>query len=216
MTVRILLIDDHAIMRQGLRALFDREMGMEVVAEAGDGYEAIDLAQALRPDVAVVDIGMPKLNGIETTRHLREIPTPHIVCLSQRADRRFVAAMFQAGAKAYLLKTDAFSELVFAIREVLAGHTYLSPQLVSTVVEDYVQLLTVTPPGETNLLSPREREVLQLLVEGYSAEDIAAQLFISINTVGTHRRHIMEKLDIHTLPELTKYAIREGLTFLDI
>lgn len=217
MATRILLVDDHVILRQGLCALFERETDMVVVAEAGDGYAAIDLAQKLKPEIAIIDIGMPKMNGIETTRHLRDsLPALHIVGLSQHADRRFVAAMFQAGASAYLLKTDAFAELVFAVREVLAGHTYISPQLVGTIVEDYVQLLSGSPSCAATLLSPREREILQLLVEGHSAENIAKQLFISVNTVGTHRRHIMDKLDIHTLPELTKYAIREGLTFLDI
>lgn len=215
--MRILLVDDHTIMRQGLRALLDREIDMEVVAEAGDGYAALDLAQALTIDVAIVDVGMPTLNGIETTRRLSEqTPAIQVVGLSQHADKRFVAGMFQAGARAYLLKTDTFTELALAIREVLAGHTYLSPQLVKTVIEDYVQHLAADPPHGTALLSPREREVLQLLVEGHSAEEIAAKLFVSVNTVGTHRRHIMDKLDIHTLPELTKYALREGLTFLDI
>jgi len=214
--IRILLVEDHVIVRQGLRALLDREIDMEVVAEAGDGYAALDLAQTLTPDLAIIDVGMPVLNGIETTRRLSEqTPAIPIVGLSQRADKRFVAGMFQAGARAYLLKTDTFAELASAMREVLAGRTYLSPQLIETVIEDYVQHLASDPPYGATLLSPREREVLQLLAEGHSAEKIAEKLFVSVNTVGSHRRHIMEKLDLHTLPELTKYALREGLTFLD-
>ena len=213
MSVRIVLADDHQIVRDGLRTLLEQESGMEVVAEAEDGHSAVALARQQRPDVVVMDIAMPDLNGIEATRQIKaDLPEAKIIALSMHADKRFVAGMFQAGASGYLLKKGASRELVQAIRQVVAGQMYLSSRITSTAIEDYVQHL---PSPDATVLTAREREVLQLLVEGKSAEQIAIQLHVSVNTVGTHRHHIMEKLNIHSLPELTKYALREGLIFLE-
>ena len=214
MSVRIVLADDHQIVRDGLRTLLEQESGMEVVAEAEDGHTAVALAREQRPDVVVMDIAMPDLNGIEATRQIKaDLPEAKIIALSMHADKRFVAGMFQAGASGYLLKKGAFRELVQAIRQVAAGQMYLSSEITSTLIEDYVGHLS--SPDSAADLTAREREVLQLLAEGKTAEQIATQLHVSVNTVGTHRHHIMEKLNIHSLPELTKYALREGLTFLE-
>jgi two-component system, NarL family, response regulator NreC len=216
MNLRIVLADDHQIVRDGLRVLLEQESGMEVVAEAEDGRTAVELARQEKPDVVVMDIAMPDLNGIEATRQIKaEMPNVKIIALSMHADKRFVAGMFQAGASGYLLKKGAFRELTQAIRDVVADNKYMSPKIASVVIEDYVQQLSEKPAPGADVLTAREREVLQLLVEGKTAEQIAAHLHVSINTVGTHRHHIMDKLNIRSLPELTKYAIREGLTFLE-
>lgn len=216
MNLRIVLADDHEIVRDGLGALLEQQAGMEVVAQADSGHAAVALAREHRPDIIVMDIAMPDLNGIEATRQIKsEMPEIRVIALSMHADKRFVAGMLQAGASGYLLKKGAFRELAQAVRDVMKDRVYLSPKIADVVIHDYVQHLSEAPtPGES-ALTPREREVLQLLVEGRSAEQIAAKLHISANTVGTHRHRIMEKLDIHSLPELTKYAIREGFTSLE-
>ena len=216
MTARILLADDHEIMRAGLRAILESEAGMEVVGEADNGRDAVKSAQECQPDVVLMDIGMPDLNGIEATRQiLSEAPDVKVIALSMHADKRFVASMFQAGASAYLLKKSAARELLKAIAEVTGGQIYISPQVAGVVVQDYVQHLGEATPAGADGLSPREREVLQLIVEGNTTPEIARTLNVSEKTVGTHRQHIMDKLDIHSIAELTKYAIREGLTFLE-
>ena len=216
MTARILLVDDHEIMRAGLRSILENEADMEVVAEAGNGRDAVKSAQECQPDVVLMDIGMPDLNGVEATRQiLSETPDVKVIALSMHADKRFVASMFQAGASAYLLKKSAAKELLKAIADVTGGQIYISPQVAGVVVQDYVQHLGEATPAGTDGLSPREREVLQLIVEGNTTPEIARTLNVSEKTVGTHRQHIMDKLDIHSIAELTKYAIREGLTFLE-
>jgi two-component system, NarL family, response regulator NreC len=216
MNMRILLADDHQIVRDGLRVLLEQQSGMTVVAEAEDGHTAVALTRKEQPDVVVMDIAMPDLNGIEATRQIKaEMPGVKVIALSMHADKRFVAGMFQAGASGYLLKKDAFRELAQAIREVAADQKYLSPKIAHVVIDDYVQTLSERTAPAATVLTAREREVLQLLVEGKTVEQIAAQLNVSANTIGTHRHHIMNKLHIHSLPELTKYAIREGLTFLE-
>jgi DNA-binding NarL/FixJ family response regulator len=216
MTTRILLADDHEIMREGIRAILERETDLEVVAEASNGRDALARVRDCQPDLVLMDIGMPDMNGVEATRQiLAEAPEVKVVALSMHADKRFVASMFQAGATAYLLKKSAARELLEAIGEVMKGQIYLGSQVAGVVVQDYVQHLGKDPSSSPDGLSPREREVLQLIVEGNTTPEIASVLNVSEKTVGTHRQHIMEKLDIHTIAELTKYAIREGLTFLE-
>ena len=193
---------------------------MEVVAEANDGRSAVQLAQELQPDVVVMDVGMPGLNGIEATRQItnRE-PDAKVVALSMHSDRRFMGEMLKAGAKGYLLKDGAFEELATAIRSVVANKVYLSPRIADVVVDDYVRRTPGQNGSDTSAfakLTPREREVLQLMAEGRATKEIAMDLKVSIKTVETHRRQIMEKLQIHSVAELTKYAIREGLTSLDV
>jgi DNA-binding NarL/FixJ family response regulator len=215
MSITILLADDHQVVRQGLKSLLDRYPDLKVVGEAADGRTAVRLAKELSPDVVVMDIGMPDLNGIEATRQLAAgQPVTKIVALSMHADRRFASEMLKAGAKAYLVKDGAFEELADAIRTVMADRVYLSPRVAGTVVDDLVH-------GESGggsafaRLSPREREVLQLMAEGRATKEIAMDLHVSVKTVETHRRQVMEKLNLFSVAELTKYAIREGLTALD-
>lgn len=212
MTLKILLADDHRLVREGLRALLAKEADMAVVAEAGDGRSAVRLAREMKPDVIIMDITMPDLNGIEAARQtLAHAPKTRIIALSMHADKRFVAAMLKAGASGYLLKNCAFAELAGAIRTVAAGQTYLSPRVAGVVVEGYVARAAAGAPAGS-ALSAREREVLQLLAEGRPTKQIATQLHTSISTIETHRRHIMERLGLFSVAELTKYAVREGLT----
>ncbi|HTL30785.1 MAG TPA: response regulator transcription factor [Tepidisphaeraceae bacterium] len=215
MKTRILLADDHQIVRQGLRSLLDQHPDMEVVGEAEDGRKAVEMTDELNPDVVVMDVGMPGLNGIEATRQvaLKEKGTK-VVALSMHSDRRFVGEMLKAGAKGYLLKDGAFDELANAIRTVCANKVYLSPKIANFVVEDYVRQRPEVPGKKSAYASitPREREVLQLFAEGQSTKQVAATLHLSVKTVETHRRQIMEKLQIFSVAELTKYAIREGIT----
>jgi two-component system, NarL family, response regulator NreC len=216
MTVRILLADDHKIVRDGLRALLEKQPGMTVVAEADNGRATVRLARELLPDLVIMDIGMPDLNGIDATRQiLNELPSVKVIALSMHSDRRFVVQMFRAGASGYLLKDCAFEELARAVRAVLRNQTYLSPAVAGPVVEDYVQHLATADVLEFSALSPREREVLQLLAEGKTTREIATLLCVSIKTVETHRQQIMGKLNVRSVAELIKYAIREGLTSLD-
>jgi DNA-binding NarL/FixJ family response regulator len=217
MQIKVLLADDHGIVREGLRTLIEKEPNMEVVGEAPDGRTAVTLARKLSPHVVIMDIGMPDLLGVEATRQITALaPSVKVVALSMHSDKRYVSEMLKAGAAGYLLKDAAFEELVGAINTVLSGKTYLSPAVTDVVVDEYVRHRQ--PPGESSfsVLTPKEREVLQLLAEGHSTKEVAARLNVSVKTVETHRQHIMEKLDIHSIAELTKYAIREGLTSLDI
>jgi DNA-binding NarL/FixJ family response regulator len=212
--VKILLVDDHKIVRDGLRAVLAREPGMKVVGEAADGREAIALTRRLRPTVVVMDVSMPDLNGIEATRQIvSESRNVKVVGLSMNADRRSVLAMLEAGAAGYLLKNAAAEDLIRALRAVVAGQTYLGPEIAGIVVEAMAQ----SPQGDwrQSPLSAREREVLQLLAEGRTSKQIAAKLHVAVSTVETHRRQIMSKLKIRTIAELTKYAVREGITSLD-
>ena len=216
MSVKILLVDDHKIIREGLRTLLQKNPQMEVVAEAPDGRTAVKLARRLLPDVVIMDIAMPDLNGIEATRQITaELDNVKVIALSMHSDKRYVSEMFKAGASGYLLKTCAFEELANAIHTVVLNQTYLSPGIADVVIEDYVGHLSANESSVSFILSAREREVLQLLVEGKTTKQIASHLYISIKTVETHRRQIMNKLNIHSIAELTKYAIREGLTSLE-
>lgn len=215
MSTRILLADDHGVFRDGLAKLLEAEPGFEVVGLARDGQEALDLASERAADVVVMDISMPGLNGIEATRRLTagERP-PRVVILSMHSDRRFVLGALKAGASAYLLKDGGFEELAAVIREVRRGGVRLSPEITDVVLADYLRLTEAADdPGDP--LTPREREVLQLLAEGTSTKEIAGRLSLSVKTIETHRKQIMDKLDLHSIAELTKYAVRAGLTTLD-
>lgn len=215
MSLRIILADDHKIVRDGLRALLENQSGMEVVAEADNGRATVRLARDLLPDVVIMDIGMPDLNGIDATRQITtELPKVKVIALSMHSDRRFVVQMFKAGASGYLLKDCAFEELARAVCAVQKSQTYLSPAVAGPVMADYIHQQSSGESG-FSVLSPREREVLQLLAEGKSTKMVAALLCVSVKTVETHRQQIMSKLNIQSIAELIKYAIREGLTTLD-
>jgi len=214
-SVRILIADDHEIMQEGLYVLVQDEPKMDVVGQARDGQEAVRLARKLSPDVVIMDVGMPDLNGIEATRQIvEECHGVKIVALSMYSDKRYVMGMLKAGASGYLLKDGAFQELVRAIRSVVAGKVYLSPAIAGVVVDASVRSGSSRRPLVDSSLTDREQDVLQLLAEGHSTKQIASQLKISEKTVETHRHRLMEKLDIHSIAELTKYALREGLTSL--
>ena len=216
MTIKIFIADDHRILREGLRSMIEKMSEVQVVGEAGNGREAVRLVTERRPDVVIMDVNMPDLNGIEATRLLlKELPAVKVIGLSMYSDKRFVAGMLKAGASGYLLKAGAFEELAIAIQTVMVGDIYLSPRVTGVVIEDYVGHLTQEKSAPTKTLSSREREVLQLLAEGQSSKDIASHLHVSEKTVHTHRQHIMEKLNLHSIAELTKYAIREGITTVE-
>jgi DNA-binding NarL/FixJ family response regulator len=213
MGIRILLADDHQILRDGLHSLLERQEGMEVCAEADNGRDAVRLARELGPDVAVLDVVMPELNGVEATRQILEhLPRTRVVALSMYSRRRHIAAMLQAGARAYVLKDSAFDELVRAIEAVTQGQAYLSAGITSVVVADYLDCLG---EREEAPLSGREMEVLQLLAEGLTNREAAATLHISVKTVESHRSQIMKKLGFGSIAELTKYAVREGISPLE-
>ncbi|KPK29124.1 MAG: LuxR family transcriptional regulator [Nitrospira bacterium SG8_3] len=217
MSVRIILAEDHRITREGLVNLLKERPDMEVVGEAENGREAVRLARELSPDLVIMDVTMPDLNGIDATRIITSgSNNTKVIALSMYSDKQFVQGMIQAGASGYLLKDCAFEELVSAIQAVIQGDTYLSPGIAGIVVQDYLTKLTTDRSSADTVLTNREREVLQLIAEGNSTKEIAARLTVSVKTVETHRRQIMEKLGIFSIAELTKYAIREGLTSLHI
>ncbi|MBL8058000.1 MAG: response regulator transcription factor [Anaerolineales bacterium] len=214
MTIRILLIDDHAVMRDGLRALLEADSELRVVGDAADGREGVRQAQALRPDVAIVDIAMPGLNGVEAARQIGEsCPETRVIMLSMYSAAEYVYRALQAGARGYLLKESAGPSVVEAVRAVYSGRRYLSPALSETVLDEYVRQRAKQDP--LSLLSQREREVLQLLVEGKSSAEMGALLGLSSKTVETYRSRIMEKLGIDNVPGLVKFALQHGLTTLE-
>jgi DNA-binding NarL/FixJ family response regulator len=215
MAIRVVLADDHTIVRDGLKLLLEKEAGFEIVAEVGDGRSAIRAAREHAPDVVIMDVAMPDLNGIEATRQLvSERSGVRVLALSMHSDRRFVVEMLRAGARGYLLKDCAQEELSRAVATVASGSTYLSPSISDVVVRDYIERLGAAGGDPVADLSGREREVLQLLAEGCSTRDIANALHLSNKTVETHRQQLMRKLDLHSVAELTKFAVREGLTGL--
>ncbi|NLT22368.1 MAG: response regulator transcription factor [Syntrophorhabdus sp.] len=215
MKIRIVVADDHKIMREGLKALIDKQPDMEVAAEAQDGLTATKLARKLLPHVIIMDIGMPEMNGIDATREIvAENKDIKIIALSMHSDRRFVLEMLKAGASGYLLKDSAFEELVTAVHTVMTGQSYLSPRITDIVVKEYLHNLPRNESSAFTILTQREREVLQHLAEGKSTKQIASTLNLSVKTVETHRQQIMDKLQIRSVAELTKYAIREGITSL--
>jgi len=215
-SIHIVLADDHEIVREGLSALLSSQSGIEVVGFACNGHEAIQLVHEQSPDLVVMDVAMPDMNGIEATRQmLRHSSEIKVLALSVHSDKRFIVEMLKAGASGYLLKDCAFDELAHAIEVIMSGQIYLSPSIAGVVVDDYMERISDEESSVFSVLTTREREVLQLLTEGHSTKDVAGRLHLSVKTIETHRQNIMNKLNIHTLAELTKYAIREGLTSLE-
>ncbi len=213
---RILLVDDHRLFRSGLHSLLAKQPNIEIIGEAEDGVSAVRLAQELAPDIVLMDISMPKLNGIEATRQiLSQNAAIRVIVLSMHADRRFVIEALKAGACGYLLKDSAIEEVLNAVGVIVSNQVYLSRRITNIVVKDYILMAGKTGPTVYTLLSAREREVLQLLAEGRNTKEIASHLNVSVKTVETHRKQVMDKLGLHTIAELTKYAIREGLTELE-
>ena len=216
MTTKIIIADDHKILREGLVALLQKQSDVEVVGETSNGRTAVELTEKLQPGLVIMDVAMPDLNGVEATRQIvSEAPGVKVLGLSMHADSRFVTRMLQAGASGYLLKDCAFEELTVAIQTVLEKRIYLSPDITGVVVRSYVEQLSAAGTPDARVPTAREREVLQLLAEGKTTKDIAGLLHISVKTVETHRKQLMNKLDLHSVAELTKYAVREGLTTLD-
>ena len=214
--IKIVLADDHQIVRHGLRSLLSAEPDMEVVGEADNGRAVIRLVQDHAPQVVIMDISMPDLNGIEATRLiLSETPGIKVIALSMHSDSLFVLNMFKAGASGYLLKDCALEELVKAVRTVMARKIYLSPGISDIVIKDFVVGYSSPDSSAYSILTNREREVLQLMAEGKTTNQIADSLCVSVKTVEAHRKQMMNKLDIHSVAELTKYAIRQGLTSLE-
>jgi two-component system NarL family response regulator len=209
--LRVLLVDDHELMRQGLRSILESEDGIQVVGEAASGREAVGLATALAPHVVVMDVAMQDMNGIEATRQIRSAcPGVRVVALSSHSDSRYVTAMLDAGASGYVLKANAYDDLRRAVDAARRGKTYLCADVTQSVVSASLRGERGASP-----LTPREREVLQLLAEGLSSPEIGRRLFVATSTVETHRRNVMRKLGKHSVADLTKYAIREGLTSLE-
>jgi two-component system, NarL family, response regulator NreC len=214
MALRIVITDDHRLIREGLKSLLETQ-GFQVVGEAGDGRNAVKLVKRLDPHAVIVDISMPGLNGIEATRQIhQEAPQVKVIVLSMRSDRRAVLAAFAAGASGYLLKEAAFEEMVVAINVVLKGQTYLSPAIAHVVVRNSIEHWSASAEPLGRGISSREREILQLVAEGRSSKEMAESLYVSVKTIETHRKQIMNKLNLHSIAELTKYAVREGVTSL--
>jgi two-component system response regulator NreC len=206
--IRILLADDHAVVRQGFKMILSVHPDMEIVGEAGNGREAVQLAEELRPDVIVMDVAMPELNGIEATRRVTEaVPHSRVLALSMHKDSVYVREILRAGARGYLLKDAPAGDLVAAIRALASGEGYLSPAVSNAVLDDYRKHVT----NPIDLLSSREREVLQMLAEGKTNKEIAVILNLSVYTVDAHRGRIMEKLNLHSINELVRFAVRNGL-----
>jgi len=211
--IRILLADDHTVMRNGLRLLLERQQNLTVVGEASDGRETVRLAEQLSPTVVVMDIAMPNLNGIEAARQIMAAnPDIAIVILSMHSDESYVIRALKAGARAYLLKDSAEGDLIAAIHAINDGKSFFSPAISRILVEDYMRQLEQKHVEDTyELLTAREREILQLLAEGKTNKEVAAMLNLSIYTVETHRTHILQKLNLHNVPELILYAVRKGI-----
>ena len=214
--VRILIADDHVLFREGMKSLLKSEDGIELIASASDGLEALELAGELRPDIVLMDVTMPRMNGIIATEKIvSKFPDIKVIVLSMHSDRRFIAETLKAGARGYLLKESSPQTVVEAIRSVAEGNIYLSAKACTVLTEDYLRLLNNEKQNSSNPLSEREMEVLLLLVKGRNGKQIADTLSISKNTVDTHRRRILDKLGCASMAELTKYAIREGFLTLE-
>jgi len=211
--VRILLADDHTVMRNGLRLLLERQPHLQVVGEAADGRQAVAICEQAHPDVVIMDIGMPNLNGIEAARQIvSHSPRTAIAILSMHSDESYVIRALKAGARAYLLKDSAEADLLAAVRALTEGKSFFSPAISKILVEDYMRQLESRGAEDTyELLTNREREILQLLAEGKINKEVAAVLNLSLYTVETHRTHILQKLNLHSVPELILYAVRKGI-----
>jgi DNA-binding NarL/FixJ family response regulator len=216
MSIKIIIADDHKLLREGLSSLLRKHEDITVVGQASNGREAVQLTDRLRPDVVVMDVSMPDLNGIDATRQiLSRTPATKVVGLSMHCDRQFIAEMFRAGASGYLLKDSAFEQLASAIRNVVSKRqSFIAPKGLGFSTDDYAGSSAVDGPLFPKL-TEREREVLQGIAEGKGTKEIAAELHLSAKTIETHRQHLMDKLEMYSVAELTKFAIREGLTTLD-
>lgn len=213
MAIRVLLVDDHEIMREGMCALLHKCEDIDVVGQAAEGRAALELVDELHPDVVIMDIGMPNLNGIDATRQMIELnPTLKVMALSAHSEGSLVAKMIKAGARGYMHKDSAFSELKEGILTILEDRMFLCSRISKMVFSDYITMTTDPNLNDSDALSPREREVLQLVAEGHTTKEIAKELNLSHKTVDSHREHIMEKLGIRSIAGLTRYALREGLT----
>jgi two-component system, NarL family, response regulator NreC len=214
--MKILVADDHKMLRRGLRRILEEQADLEVVGEAADGREAVELTGQLQPDVVVMDIAMPQMNGIEATRQIiQRHPKTSVVILSMYSDENYVVQVLRAGARGYLLKDSAEEELIDAVRAAHSGEPFFSPKIAKLLVGDSIQRLRHAGADDTyDLLTPREREVLQLIAEGRSNKEAAAALFVSPTTIETHRARIMEKLDLHSTAEIVLYAVRKGIVQL--
>jgi len=211
-TIRVLLADDHTILRDGIRALLEKEADMQVIGEAEDGFAAVKLATQLEPDVVVLDIAMPRLNGLEATRQIRRsLPRTRVLVLTMHDDEEYIRQVLAAGALGYVLKDAAARDLLGAIRAVARGEAVLSPAITRLVIEDYLRWGDIQPAKGENILTPREREVLQLIAEGYTNKQIAEILCLSVKTIQAHRANLMQKLDLHDRGELIKYAIQKKI-----
>lgn len=214
-TIKVVLADDHMIVRDGLRSLLDRQPDMEVVAEADNGRTALKHVKELSPDVVIMDIGMRELNGIDATRQIVKMsPGVKVLALSMYSDKRFIKGMLKAGASGYMLKDSAFKELIVAIRVIVEDKIYISPSVASIVMDDYLERSSEGDGSIRSLLTSRELEVLQLLAEGRSTKQIASSLRLSTKTIESHRVRVMQKTGVNNIADLTKYAIREGIISL--
>jgi two-component system, NarL family, response regulator NreC len=217
MSIRVLLVEDHTLVRSGVRSLLEASNEVQVIGEAANGREAVDLSRQLSPELVLMDVAMPELNGIEAARQIRAAqPDVRVVMLSMHEDQQYVFESLKAGANGYVLKASAFQELLLAISTAMSGKNYISPALSGTLMDDYVRRAQGDQKdSELAKLSGREREVLQLIAEGKSSAEVADLLHISVRTVDTHRHNLMSKLEIHSIAGLTKFAIRHGLCILN-
>ncbi|MFV1949947.1 MAG: response regulator [Anaerolineales bacterium] len=215
-TIKVLLADDHTILRQGLRSILEQQAGIEVIAEAKNGREAVRIAEQMKPDVVVMDFSMPDLNGLEATRQIKQrIPETKVLILTRHANQEYIKSILRAGASGYLVKKSAAEELVIAIQSVQRGDSYLDPSISKTIIEGYLNPAAGEDKPLEIKLTPRQREVLQLIAEGHPNREIASRLHISVKTVENHRANIMQKLNLHSTADLTQYAIRMGIISLD-
>ena len=214
--IKVLLVDDHQVVRSGLRLALEKHQDMKVIGEASDGRSAVKLLQKLSPDIVIMDVTMPDLNGIEATRQIIvQSPNTKIIALSMHSDENYVAGMFEAGAAGYLLKDCSLEEMDIAIRAVANNQVYISPGISRIVIKGYFDKSVTADRRVSSSLTPKEREVVQLLAEGKTSKEVASSLHVSVKTAETHRHNIMKKLDVHNIADLTKYAIRRGITSLD-